>query len=75
MNKNVADFEYRGRKYEVDLLLDTLKDGFACYDIFDITDNPKGEIKGQLTLHQQEENDYMPSDIIREAKEEIDRRL
>lgn len=71
LNKNVADFEYKGRKYEVDLLLDTLKSGYACYDIFDVTDDKKGEIEGQFTLYQQEENDYMPSDIIREAKKEL----
>ena len=73
LNKNVADFEYKGRKYEVDLLLDSMRDGFATYDIFDVTDSEKGEIEGQFTLNQQEENDYMSSDIIREAKEELER--
>ena len=42
LNKNVADFKYKKRKYEIDLLLDTLGSGFATYDIFDVTDDKKG---------------------------------
>jgi len=73
LNKNVADFEYRGRKYEVDLLLDTLKDGFACYDIFEMAGDKTEEFVAQLYLEQQEENDYMPSELIAMAKEELDK--
>jgi len=68
-----ADFTHKGRKYEIDLLLDSMRDGFATYDIFDVTDKKGkyGDIIGQLYLEQQEEDDYMSSDLIEKAKEII----
>jgi len=68
-----ADFKHKGRKYEIDLLLDSMRDGFATYDIFDVTDNKGkyGDMIGQLHLEQQEEDDYMSSDLIEKAKEII----
>ncbi len=68
MNKNVADFEYKGRKYEIDLLLDSRYEGFITYDIFDVTDNKKGEIAGHLEL---DDNLYMASELIDLAIEEL----
>ena len=68
MNKNVADFEYKGRKYEIDLLLDSRYEGFITYDIFDVTDNKKGEIAGHLEL---DDNLYMTSELIDLAIEEL----
>lgn len=73
LNKNVADFKYKKRKYEIDLLLDSICNGYATYDIFDITNNKKGEIVGQFEVCQQEEDDYMLSDLIEEAKRVIDK--
>ena len=72
-NKNVADFEYKGHKYEIDLLLDSMVNGFATYDIFEVTYGVDGEFVAQLHLGQQEEDDYMPSELIAMAKEELDK--
>ena len=71
LNKTVADFTYKNRKYEIDLLLDSMKGGYATYDIFDVTDDKIGDIVGQLHLEQQEEDDYMSSELIELAIEEI----
>jgi len=71
LNKNVADFRYMGRKYEVDLLLDSIKNGYATYDIFDVTYDKRGELSGNFTLYQQEESGYTASEIIREAIKEL----
>lgn len=67
LNRNVADFEYNGDKYEVDLLLDSIANGFQSYDIFKTTHDKKGLWFGQITL---EEGDYTPSQIIEEIKNE-----
>ena len=71
LNKTVADFEHSGRKYEIDLLLDSISNGYATYDIFDITNDKIGDFVGQLHLEQQEESDYMPSDLIKLAIKEL----
>ena len=70
LNKIVADFEHKGRKYEIDLLLDSMGGGYATYDIFDVTEDNEGKIVGQLSLEQQEEDEYMPSELIAMALEE-----
>ena len=72
LNKNVADFEYKGRKYEIDLLPNGFE-GYATYDIFEMTGDKTEEFVAQLYLEQQEENDYMPSELIAMAKEELDK--
>ena len=72
-NKNVADFEYKGRKYEIDLLLDSMGNGFATYDVFEVTNGTNGEYITWFELEYQEENDYMQSELIEMAKEEIDK--
>lgn len=69
LNKNVADFEYKGRKYEIDLLLDSMTNGYATYDIFDVTRSKIGTPVAFLDLEQQSEDDYMPSELIKKAKE------
>jgi len=61
-NKNVADFKYKSRKYEVDLLLDSMWNGFASYDVFDVT-NKKEICVGSFIVEQSEEDDYMLSEI------------
>ncbi len=71
LNKNVADFEHNGRKYAVDLLLDSICNGYASYDIFDVTEDKLGKLVGQLYLEQQEESDYTPSDLIKLAIKEM----
>ncbi len=71
LNKNVADFEHNGRKYEIDLLLDSMFNGFATYDIFDVTEDKKGTTVAQLHLAQQGVDDYMPSELIEFAKKEL----
>ena len=71
LNKNVADFGYKGHKYEIDLLLDSINNGYATYDIFDVTNDKKGDCIAQFELCQQEENDYMPSELIEKAKKEL----
>lgn len=67
LNKNVVDFEYKGDKYEVDLLLDSISNGFQSYDIFKTTYDKKGLFFGQIIL---EEGEYTPSQIIEEVKKE-----
>lgn len=70
-NKNVADFEYKGRKYEVDLLLDSMWNGFANYDVFDVT-NEKAKCVGSFIVEQAEEDDFCSSDIKDMAIREIE---
>lgn len=67
LNENVADFEYKGRKYQVDKLLDSGGgDGFT-YDIFDVTED---EVSiGFMQL----DGSLMSSEIIEKAKEELDK--
>lgn len=72
LNKTVADFEYKNRRYEIDLLLDSVDGFFATYDIFDITDDKNGDSIGFLELEQAEEDDYILSELIELAKDEID---
>lgn len=67
LNKNVADFEHEGRKYEIDLLLDSAANGFQSYDVFDMTIG-KGMCICNFTM---EEGDYMPFELIKKAKEEM----
>ncbi len=69
MNKNVADFSYKGRKYEIDLLLDSISNGFSTYDIFDVTKDKKGDCVGHLYLY---DYSYMPSELIELAIEELE---
>jgi len=69
LNKNVADFTYKGRNYEIDLLLDSIIHGFASYDVFDVTEDKQGALVVQLFL---DNSDYMPSELITLAKEEIE---
>ena len=71
-NKNVADFEYKGRKYEIDLLLDSMNNGYATYDIFDVTNDEKEDFVAQLHIELQEEDDYTASDLIEMAKQEME---
>jgi len=75
LNKTVADFKYKGRKYEVDLLLDSMCNGYTTYDIFDVTEDIDGKVYGvgHFELCQQNEDDYMPSELIEMAKDEIDK--
>lgn len=63
LNKKVAGFHYNNRKYEVDLLLDSINNGFQSYDIFDVTDEETSVAQFEL-----KEGDYMTSEIIRHAK-------
>lgn len=68
LNKNVADFEHNGIKYEIDLLLDSVVNGYQSYDVFDVSNDKKGKYVAQFTL---EEGDYMPSELIEKAKLEL----
>jgi len=68
LNKNVADFEYNGDKYQVDLLLDSISNGYQSYDIFKTTYDKKGLWFGGMTL---EEGDYAPSELIEKVKNEF----
>jgi len=65
-----AEFTHKGRKYEIDLLLDSMGGGFAAYDIFDVTDKKgkNGNKVGQFYVEQHEEDEYLPSQLIEEAK-------
>lgn len=67
LNKKVASFKYNNRKYEVDLLLDSIGSGCQSYDIFDMTDSQR--CVANFTL---EQSSYDSSTIITIAKEEID---
>ena len=68
LNKNVADFEFNGRKFEIDLLTDSISNGYQTYDVFDTTNDKKGECVAQFSL---DEGDYMPSELIEKAKNEL----
>ena len=68
LNKTVADFEFSGRKFEIDLLLDSISNGYQSYDIFETTTDKKWEVVGQFTL---DEGEYMPSELIEKAKSEL----
>lgn len=72
LNQKVAEFEYKGRKYEVDLLLDSGgpgMDGFT-YDIFDVTDGNAVSV-GNI---QMDDFEYlMPYDVVKNAMFELDR--
>lgn len=72
-NETVADFSYRKRKYEIDLLLDSMGKGYASYDILDVTEDEKGECVANLYLEQTVKDQYMPSYLIKLAKQEIDK--
>ena len=68
LNKQVADFKYKNRKYEIDLLLDSIKNGFVSYDVFDVTNDKKGKCVCQLYF---EEGEYLSSELIEMAKTEL----
>ena len=70
-NKNVAGFFYKNKKYEIDLLLDSINNGYATYDVFDVTHDSMGEHICPLYLEFQDENDYTSTELIEIAKKEI----
>jgi len=68
MNETVAKFQFKKRKYEVDFLLDAT--GLE-FDIFDVTDNKRGELAGHISMPR----NYSHKQLIEEAKEEIKNNL
>jgi len=70
LNENRADFKYKGRKYEVDLLLDSMWNGFATYDIFDVTGGGE-ECVGKLEVELSDKEDYGCGDLKRMTIEEL----
>ena len=61
LNKTVAKFTYKKRKYEVDILLDSKRHDMEgnlkyAFDIFDVTEDKRGECVGQF--NSSKEADY-----------------
>ena len=69
LNKTVAKFTYKKRKYEVDMLLDSKwasgagNDGYV-FDIFDVTEGKKGESVGQFDAYKGADYKKLAIDVI-----------